>query len=126
MAFRLEKPKTTSTPYIFIDEEQGYMKIEGRSFHENIIEFFSDIDNWLDGYLLTNFGVFTFDCMMDYFNSSTVKALLNMISKMDKYSVNGNNVIVNWITMEGNEIIIEIGEDFKEDIQNLTFNMVVN
>jgi len=126
MAFRMEKQKTTSTPYILIDEEKGYMKIEGRSFHENIIEFFTEVDKWLDSYLMTNFNTFIFDCVMDYFNSSTVKALLNMISKMDKYSVNGNNVIVNWITSEGNEIIIEIGEDFKEDIQNLNFNLVIN
>jgi len=123
MAFHMEKTKTTSTPYMFIEEDKCYMKIEGRSFHENIAEFFAEIDAWLDGFLRTNFGLFTFDCAMDYFNSSTVKALLNIIMKMDKHSVNENKIIVNWIVSEGNDIVIEIGEDFMKDIKNLTFNL---
>jgi len=125
MAFNLEKAKTTSTPYIFIDEEKGCMRMEGRSFHENAIEIFSDISNWLDKYLRTNFGCFIFDCEMNYFNSSTVKILLNMIMKMDKFSSGENKVIVNWITTVDNEIILECGEDFREDVNNLTFNIII-
>jgi len=126
MAFRLEKQKTASTPYILIDEEKGYMKITGRSFHENVIDFFREINDWLDGYLKTDFGTFTFDCIMDYFNSSTVKVLLNLMMKMDSHSSGSNKVIINWITSSYNEIVIECGEDLREEIKNLTFNMVVN
>jgi hypothetical protein len=61
---------------------------------------------------------------MNYFNSSTVKALLNMILRMDKRSFGDNKVIVNWITTSDNEIIIECGEDFKEDVSNLEFNLI--
>ena len=124
MAFHLERQKTTSTPYVLIDEEKGYMKMEGRSFHENIIELFKEICDWLDNYLLSDFEVFTFDCAMDYFNSSTVKALLNMIMKMDRCASN-NKIIVNWITTKDNEIVIECGEDFREEIEVLTFNMII-
>lgn len=44
---------------------------------------------------------------------------------MDKYSVGDNMVIVNWITTEDNDIIIECGEDFEVAIENLTFNMLI-
>jgi len=125
MEFHLERRQTTSTPYVLIDEEKSYMKMEGRSFHENIADFFKEINDWLDNYLATDFKVFTFDCEMNYFNSSTVKALLNMILRMDKHSLGGNKVIVNWITTSDNEIIIECGEDFKEDVSNLEFNLIV-
>jgi hypothetical protein len=125
MAFHLEKRRTASTPYVLVDEEKNYMRMEGRSFHENIAEFFKEINDWLDGYLASDFGVFTFDCEMNYFNSSTVKALLNMILRMDKRSFGGNKVIINWITTSDNEIIIECGEDFKEDVSNLEFNLVI-
>jgi len=124
--YKLEKQKTTSTPYILIDEEKNYMKIEGLCFNENVIDFFMEIKNWLDKYLLTNFKEFTFDCAMEYFNSSTVKVLLNMIMKMDEYSVGKNKVIINWITVKENEIIIECGEDFREEVENLTFNIIIN
>ena len=125
MAFHLERRRTTSTPYILVDEEKKYMKMEGRSFHENVVEFFKEINGWLDSYLASDFGVLTFDCEMNYFNSSTVKALLNMILRMDKRSSGDNKVIVNWITTRDNEIIIECGEDFKEDVSNLEFNLVI-
>ena len=126
MAFRLEIQKTTSTPYILVDEENGYMKMEGRSFHENIAEFYREVTNWLDSYLMSDFGIFTFDCAMDYFNSSTVKALLNMLTKMNKNTSNGKKITVNWITTADNEIVIECGEDFQEEATNITFNLVIN
>jgi len=125
MAYRLEKEKTTSTPYILIDEEKSYMKFEGRSFHENVVEFYKDVNNWLDTYLEKDFGSFTFDFEMNYFNSSTSKLLHNMLTKMDARASDTNKVIVNWITTEDNDIIIECGEDFHEDFTNLEFNMII-
>jgi len=125
MAFYLEKQQTTSTPYILIDEKNNYMKMEGSSFHEDVINFYKEIDIWLEKYLQTNFGKFTFDCEMSYFNSSTVKILLNLIMKMDKYPLNDNKVVINWITAGKNEIVIECGEDFKEEVSNIIFNIVI-
>jgi len=125
MAYRLEKEKTTSTPYILIDEEKNYMKFEGRSFHENVVEFYKDVNSWLDTYLEKEFGSFTFDFEMNYFNSSTSKLLHNMLTKMDTHASDKKKVIINWITTEDNDIIIECGEDFQEDFDNLEFNMIV-
>jgi hypothetical protein len=125
MAYRLEKERSTSTPYILIDEEKGYMRFEGRSFHENVVEFYSDVNSWLDTYLEKDFGVFTFDFEMNYFNSSTSKLLHNMLTKMDNHATGGKKVIVNWITTEDNDIITECGEDFKEDFNNLEFNLII-
>jgi hypothetical protein len=125
MVYRLEKEKTTSTPYILIDEEKSYMRFEGRSFHENVVEFFSDVNAWLDTYLAKDFGTFTFDFEMNYFNSSTSKLLHNMLTKMDRYASDEKKVIVNWITTEDNDIIIECGEDFQDDFSNLKFNLII-
>jgi hypothetical protein len=124
MAYRLEKEKSTSTPYILIDEEKNYMRFEGRSFHENVVEFYKDVNNWLDAYLEKDFGSFTFDFEMNYFNSSTSKLLHNMLTKMDTHASDKKKVIVNWITTEDNDIIIECGEDFQEDFDNLEFNII--
>lgn len=116
--------KTPSTPYILVDEEKGYMYFMGESFHENVLEFYKDIVEWLQKYLKSNFDTFTFDCELKYFNSSTTKMLLNMLMLMDRAVTEDNKVIVNWITTEDNEIIIECGEDFAEEVTNLSFNMV--
>lgn len=126
MAYRLERKQTGSTPYILIDEENNYMQFKGESFHENVVEFYGEIDEWLSRYMLTAFESFTFDCELKYFNSSTAKLLLNMLMGMDAV-VEGTEkkVTVNWITTEDNDIIIECGEDFAEEVTNITFNMIL-
>ena len=126
MAFYLNLEKTGSTPKVLIDESKRYMKIEGESYHENVIEFFKDITNWLDNHFEAVCDGFVFECEMIYFNSSTAKLLLNMLLHMDECAENGNNVTINWITTADNDIIIECGEDFREELNNVTFNMVVS
>jgi len=123
MAFKMEREKTDLTPYVLIDEERGYMKFEGESYHENVYDFFNEINAWLTGFLDKGFPEFTFDCELKYFNSSTVRILLNMLLEMDN-SADGNKVTVNWITTKRNKIIIECGEDFQEGLENLTFNLI--
>jgi len=125
MAYRFEKERTVSTPYILIDEEKSYMRFEGRSFHENVAEFYREVNSWLDTYLVKDFGTFIFDFEMNYFNSSTSKLLHNMLTKMDKCVSDKKKVVVNWITTEDNDIIIECGEDFQEDFGNLKINMII-
>jgi hypothetical protein len=125
MPFRLEKEKTTSTPYVLVDEERNYMRLEGRCFHENVGVFFKEINDWLDRYLAADFGTFTFDNAINYFNSSTTKLMLNLLFKMDRHSSGGNKIIVNWITTEDNDIMIECGEDFREEMKNLEFNLII-
>jgi len=125
MAFRLEREKTDLTPYVLIDEERGYMKLEGESYHENIYEFFSEINEWLDKFLSTDFESFTFDFELKYFNSSTVRILLGILRDMDR-SKNVDKISVNWITTKDNKIIIECGEKFQEGLKNMKINFVIN
>lgn len=126
MSFHLEKQKTGSTPYVLIDEAKGYIRFEGESFHENVMGFYKDVNDWLDNYLKSDFDILTFDCNMDYFNSSTAKLLLNMLLNMDEHATEKNKVVVNWITTEDNDIIIECGEDFEEEMTSLEFNLVIS
>jgi len=121
----MEKEKTTSTPYILIDASKGYMKMSGKSFPEKAGEFYSDVNNWLDEYLKSNFGNFTFDFAMEYYNSSTLKIIMDMMLQMDEHSIGENKVIINWISAKDDDIAIESGEDIKEDMDNLEFNLVI-
>ena len=123
MGFRLEKEKTDMTPYVLIDEERKYMKIEGESYPGDVFGYFREISQWLGNFLSTDFDKFTFDCELRYFNSSTVKLLLNMLLDMDD-SPNSKNITVNWITDKNNTIIIECGEDFQEDLKNINFKFI--
>jgi hypothetical protein len=125
VAFKLEKHKTKNAPYVLIDEEKGYMRIEGESFLEDVFSFFKDVNEWLAKYLSSSNGGLTFDCEMEYFNSSTTKVLYNILRSMDKHAVNGRNMTANWIANGKDDIVVECGEDFKEEMKNLEFNMII-
>jgi len=125
MPFKLEREKTKTTPYVFIDEEKGYMRFEGESYLEDIIGFFKEINEWLRKYLTSDFSAFTFDCELKYFNSSTTKQIYNILRLMDA-NAPGREVIVNWIVDdEEDDMIIECGEDYQEDMENLEFNIII-
>jgi hypothetical protein len=126
MAFYVEKEKTTSTPYMLVDEEKSYMRLEGKCFHEKVADFFREVNEWLAKYLTSDFGTFTFECKFDYFNSSTTKLLYNMLMKMDQHALDTKKIIVNWITTRDNDIMVECGEDLREDFSNLEFNLIIN
>jgi len=125
MSFFLEKEKTSSTPYVLIDESKNYMKFEGMSFHENTAEFFRDIVEWLRGYLSSDYSSFTFDSKMEYFNSSTIKILYDMFDAMNDSAGSGKTITVNWYVDEDDELLIELCEDIEEDYENLTINMIM-
>lgn len=123
MAYKLEREKTNNTPYILIDEEKSYMKIEGECYLEDIISFFGEINDWLEKFLASEFSVFTFDCALIYFNSSTTKLLYNILRALDEAAGEGKRVVVNWFP-EDDDMIVECGEDFREEMEYLEFNII--
>jgi hypothetical protein len=125
MHFKLEREKTATTPYVLIDEERGYMRFEGRCYLEDILGFFAETTEWLGEYISSRPARLTFDCELAYFNSSTTKLLYNMLRAMDKAALDGVKVTVNWITAEENDMVIECGEDFSDEMKHLEFNLVV-
>jgi len=125
MPFKLEREKTKTTPYVLIDEEKGYMYFEGESYLEDIVGFFKDINDWLKEYLASDFSEFTFDCELKYFNSSTTKQIYNILRLMD-VNAPGKKVIVNWIVADEDDyMIIECGEDYRDDMENLKFKIKI-
>jgi len=124
MPFKLEREKTKTTPYVLIDEENGYMHFEGESYLEDIIGFFKEINEWLQGYMASDFKEFTFDCELAYFNSSTTKQIYNILRLMD-VNAEGKKVVVNWIVADDDDdMLIECGEDYRDDMETLRFNIV--
>ena len=124
MPYKLELPLTESTPYVLIDEENGYLRMKGECYSENTVAFFKDITDWLSSFLRSDFIQFTFDCELEYFNSSSSKLLYNMLMTMDKHAAKGKKIIVNWHADGGNDIIIENGEDFEDELKNVEFNLI--
>jgi hypothetical protein len=117
---------TKCTPEVIFNAENNILKIKGDSYPENITEFFSSVFTWLEKYLgeLKN-QVFTINIELNYFNSSSSKLLLDIFERLEEEVEKfDKKIIVNWIYDAEHDNIEEYGEEFKEDLNSLTFNLV--
>lgn len=117
---------TKYTPEIYFDTTLNILGIKGESYPENITEFSSPLFSWLENYL-ENLGQrnFTINIELIYFNSSSSKMLLDLFDLLeDEVNDNDKNIVVNWIYDIDNDSSQEYGEEFKEDLEILPFNLV--
>ena len=59
-----------------------------------------------------------------YLNSSSTKVMLNFLDLLDQAAQEGRTIVVNWRYDPDNEAAQECGQDFSEELQALTFNLV--
>ena len=101
----LEIKETKQTPYVYCDTV-GIVKIEGRSFPNNSIDFFLPLVTWakkFDGEFLT------IHIKLEYFNTSTCKQLLSLLRIFMK-NHKEKEVTVNWYYEEDDPDTLEIGQ----------------
>ncbi|MEN8220490.1 MAG: DUF1987 domain-containing protein [Pseudomonadota bacterium] len=117
---------TKYTPKVSFNAETNVLELEGECYPENIAEFSKPLFSWLEDYLshLGNQAV-TVNVALSYFNSSTSKMLLDFFERLEaEVANNGKNISVNWIYDPENDSAEEYGEEFKEDLDSLSFNLV--
>ena len=121
----LEIIATKSSPEINFNAQTNTLSIAGESYPENTAQFYEPVFEWLDEYLteLSDQQV-TFNMELIYFNSSSSKALMDIFDILEEASDDGKNIVLNWIYDEENDAALEYGEEFAEDIETLTFNLV--
>ena len=121
----LEIIATKSSPEIIFNAQTNTLSIVGESYPENTAQFYEPVFEWLDEYLteLSDQQV-TFNMELIYFNSSSSKALMDIFDILEEASDDGKNIVLNWIYDEENDAALEYGEEFAEDIETLTFNLV--
>ncbi len=114
---------TKSSPSINFDADSCNLSIEGASYPENTSNFFIDVVDWVADLLADTNRKVTLNIKLSYFNTSTSKALLDIIDMMEEKHKNGGNVELNWYYREDHENIQESGEEFAEDI-TFPFNLI--
>jgi hypothetical protein len=122
----LQLDATKSSPRILFDPTTHHHVIEGESYPENTTAFYEPIMQWLEAYI-ESLGdqEAIIDIAIIYFNSSSSKALLDIFDLFDEACEEGKHIVVNWIYDEEDDASLEYGEEFAEDVESLTFNLVV-
>jgi len=116
---------TNNTPQVAFDPKSAHLKLSGMSYPENSFEFYRPIHQWLEEYFtLTEHEVTTLDLDVTYLNSSSLKAYFDIFNILEEAQESGKKSIVNWVYDPDDDIMEETGEDFQEDFEMITVNLV--
>jgi hypothetical protein len=123
---RLVLEGSPSTPSVDFDPGTGLLRIAGESFPENAAKFYAPLLDWIREFMAQKeIPPVMLECDILYFNSSTSKILMNLFDVLESQSLLGRGVAVRWLCRPGNETAAECGEEFKEDLESLPFEIVL-
>ncbi len=119
----LEIKAREDAPYVFMDAEEGFIEIKGKSYPPDVAIFYEPILNWLDEYLKQGRKEMNLNLIMDYFNTSSSKLILDILYKLEEIDQSGKKVTVNWYYPEDDEEILDLGEEY-EGLVDLKFRHI--
>ncbi|NQX97278.1 MAG: DUF1987 domain-containing protein, partial [Flavobacteriales bacterium] len=109
---------------ISFDEINNYLLIEGRSTLENPAKFYKPLISKLEKLEKSSSREMKIDFKLEYFNTTSSIAILDVLKRLQSLNKD-KEVVINWFYDEGDEDILEIGEDYSS-ILKFPFNLVIN
>jgi hypothetical protein len=101
-------------PTFDFNPNSGILGISGRSFPENTVGVYLPLLEWLDTYVQNAAPETCIKFNLDYFNSSTYKAFLNILLRLEKLIDQDKKVKVEWYFNARDIDMKEAGEEFSE------------
>jgi hypothetical protein len=115
---------TDRSPAVLFDFDNHHLTISGESYPEDVSTFYHPIFEALDAYLAgLGDGSCRFDFELIYFNSSSAKAIMMLMEKLDEAAKNGASIEVYWYYDEEDDTMQELGEEFGEDLEHAAFHL---
>lgn len=111
-----------NTPEVYLHPE-GFIRIRGRSIHENVAEFYSAAEEWIDKYIESPADITQVDINLEYFNSASAKILVHLFQKIIYVALKDKKYVFNWYYEDGDDDIYERGEYFSS-ILDIPFNFI--
>jgi len=119
----LNIPATDITPGIRFNASTGVLEIEGNSLPEDVIGFYKDIFQWVQNYIEHPNSTTTINIRLNYFNSSSSKVLLDILSILEGLTDQNVKVEVNWFYLELDDDMLQTGKEF-ESLVKIPFKFV--
>ena len=107
------KKETAKTPSINFDPERGLFEIKGKSIPENSIGFYEPLLNYLEGYSTRPANRTILNVKFEFFNTSSSNRIHALFKKFEKLYQGNSEVLIRWYCENGDENMLDAGEDFK-------------
>ena len=119
----LEIKAKEDAPYVFMDADEGFMEIKGKSYPPDVASFYEPILDWLEEYKKEERQVLNINLIMEYFNTASSKLLLDILYKLEEIDELGKKVTVNWYYPEDDDEMLDLGEEY-EGLVELEFRHI--
>ena len=106
---------TQSSPAIQGNWDGGVLSMQGDSYPENSYDLFSQVFEWVKSFLKESDRPLVLELQLLYLNTSSIKALMDILDMLEDAHQSGRAVAVNWRYDQRNERVAELAEEFKED-----------
>ena len=112
----LDLPASDTTPRVVFQAADSVLRIEGESYPENVSTFYEPIFAWVRAHLGTGPATFKLVLAFQYLNTSSTKAVLDLLVLLDEHHRAGGAAEVEWHYRPGIEVMQEAGEELGEDL----------
>ncbi len=100
-------PPTRSTPGVWFEPATGRFELTGNSIPENANEFYQPVIEWLANNLADMKGELVMDFHLSYFNSTSLKAIYQLLKQIKAACTMGSTIRVRWYAEDDDELLIE-------------------
>ena len=105
-----------TTPTIQLDRVQGQLAITGESYPENALAFYSPLVTAVEEHLNQPEAALAIHFDLAYLNTSSVKALMDLLDMAEEAYQAGKAVSVEWRYDQENDRSLEMAEELQEDL----------
>ncbi len=118
--------ETKYTPLVRFDSDSHVLEIRGESYPENIFEFYDPVLDWINAYLeeISENQSVIVNIELIYFNSNSSKILMTLFSMLQDAAIQGKKIVIHWYYDEENDISLEHGGEFREELKSLPFHLI--
>lgn len=114
---RYEVQEKADSPYVLLDKNQNIFLIQGKSFPENVSEFYEPIIKWFEEYFQNPNEKTVVEFKLDYINTATSKSLINILLIFKREIEKGRDILIKWYYQEDDEDIKDSGIEFSEIVK---------
>ena len=116
-------PEGQSTPSISLDSDKGKIEILGNSLPEDVLGFYSPVIKWVEAYVQNPNPKTEIHIKLSYFNSSSSKSILDILSLFEELVDLNLSVEVIWHYLDLDEDMLSTGKEF-ESMLKMPFQFV--
>jgi SiaC family regulatory phosphoprotein len=121
---KFERAASDRSPEIDFDFPKHHLRIRGESYPEDVNSFYGPVLEALEAYLRElGRGTCRVDFELLYFNSSSAKAIMTLLERLDDAAARGASVTIYWHYDEEDDTMEELGEEFSEDLEHAAFHL---